>query len=289
MNDIAIYSLPSMEPVSVGYNAHSYWIFDIVWLDDQHVVSGAGDNRLALWSIDSTNNGPTSSSNATGKSASSFINQSVSSSIASASPRSSSMLATTNYSPSSRSHVHSHRPTLSRSWSSQHTRSFNKLTRTDRRHLKRPLNGPGPATVSSPSRYRSPVVVNRSPFFHNFYSANSGRTTRASTAAAAQAAATAGASSSSSSAAAATANTVSGSHSGSSTHANFATSSIAANSSFFRHRFNFRYDLPAHSAHIYNINNYRAGRNHVATSNQSRGSNGSNSNGSSGISIRSPM
>ena len=52
VNDIAIYSLPGMEPHSIGYNAHNYWIFDIVWLDDTHVVSGAGDNRLALWSID---------------------------------------------------------------------------------------------------------------------------------------------------------------------------------------------------------------------------------------------
>lgn len=53
VNDIAVYSLPSMEPVSVGYGAHSYWIFDILWLDDEHVCSGAGDNRLALWKIDS--------------------------------------------------------------------------------------------------------------------------------------------------------------------------------------------------------------------------------------------
>lgn len=41
-----------MEPVSVGYGAHSYWIFDFIWLDDQHVCSGAGDNRLALWRVD---------------------------------------------------------------------------------------------------------------------------------------------------------------------------------------------------------------------------------------------
>jgi WD repeat-containing protein 40A len=40
VNDIAVYSLPSMEPVSVGYGAHSYWIFDILWLDDEHVCSG---------------------------------------------------------------------------------------------------------------------------------------------------------------------------------------------------------------------------------------------------------
>ncbi|CAF1022076.1 unnamed protein product [Brachionus calyciflorus] len=51
VNDIGIYSLPSLDPVLVGFNAHKYWIFDIVWLDDDHVVTGAGDNRLALWTV----------------------------------------------------------------------------------------------------------------------------------------------------------------------------------------------------------------------------------------------
>lgn len=46
VNDLAIYSLPDMKPVSVGYGAHSYWIFDTLWLDDQHVVSG--DNNLFI-------------------------------------------------------------------------------------------------------------------------------------------------------------------------------------------------------------------------------------------------
>lgn len=54
VNDLAVYSLPEMEPVMVGFNAHNYWIFDVIWLDDDHVVSGAGDNRLALWSINDT-------------------------------------------------------------------------------------------------------------------------------------------------------------------------------------------------------------------------------------------
>lgn len=56
VNDVAIYSLPDLEPVMVGFKAHSYWIFDILWLDDEHVVSGAGDNRLALWSVGSGSN-----------------------------------------------------------------------------------------------------------------------------------------------------------------------------------------------------------------------------------------
>lgn len=56
VNDIAVYSLPSLEPVLVGFNAHKYWIFDIVWLDDDHVVTGAGDNRLALWTVNNSKN-----------------------------------------------------------------------------------------------------------------------------------------------------------------------------------------------------------------------------------------
>jgi WD repeat-containing protein 40A len=57
VNDIAIYSLPSLEPLCVGYDAHSNCIFDSVWIDDTHVVSGAGDSKLALWSIGDDNDG----------------------------------------------------------------------------------------------------------------------------------------------------------------------------------------------------------------------------------------
>lgn len=49
VNDLAIYSLPDLNPLAVGYKAHHYWIFDLVWLNDDYVVSGSGDNRLALW------------------------------------------------------------------------------------------------------------------------------------------------------------------------------------------------------------------------------------------------
>lgn len=60
VNDIAIYRLPSLQPLCVGYDAHNNWIFDSVWIDDTHVVSGAGDSKLALWSvgdeIENTNN-----------------------------------------------------------------------------------------------------------------------------------------------------------------------------------------------------------------------------------------
>lgn len=54
VNDIAVYNLPSMEPVMVGHNAHKYWIFDSIWLDDEYVVTGAGDNRLALWNVNNS-------------------------------------------------------------------------------------------------------------------------------------------------------------------------------------------------------------------------------------------
>ena len=40
VNDVAFYTLPDLEPVAVGYGAHSYWIFDFAWLDDQYVCSG---------------------------------------------------------------------------------------------------------------------------------------------------------------------------------------------------------------------------------------------------------
>jgi hypothetical protein len=49
VNDVSIYSLPNLDPIAVGFNAHAYWIFDLVWLSDDYVVSGSGDNKLALW------------------------------------------------------------------------------------------------------------------------------------------------------------------------------------------------------------------------------------------------
>ncbi|CAL4063156.1 unnamed protein product, partial [Meganyctiphanes norvegica] len=51
-NDIAVYRLPTLDPVCVGEKAHSDKIFDMCWLDDQLLVSGSRDTRLALWRID---------------------------------------------------------------------------------------------------------------------------------------------------------------------------------------------------------------------------------------------
>ncbi|RWS00275.1 WD-repeat protein-like protein [Dinothrombium tinctorium] len=54
-NDIAIYKLPTLDPLCVGEGAHSDWTFDLAWLDDQFLVSGSRDSTLALWRVDPEN------------------------------------------------------------------------------------------------------------------------------------------------------------------------------------------------------------------------------------------
>jgi len=49
--DIAIYKLPTLDPLCIGENAHRDWVFDMCWLDDQFLVSGSRDTKLALWRI----------------------------------------------------------------------------------------------------------------------------------------------------------------------------------------------------------------------------------------------
>lgn len=51
-NDIAIYRLPTLDPVCIGESAHKDWVFDMCWLDDQFLVSGSRDATMALWKID---------------------------------------------------------------------------------------------------------------------------------------------------------------------------------------------------------------------------------------------
>lgn len=48
--DIAIYRLPTMDPVCVG-ESHKDWVYDVCWLDDQFLVSGSKDSKLGLWKI----------------------------------------------------------------------------------------------------------------------------------------------------------------------------------------------------------------------------------------------
>uniref|UniRef100_A0A914XDF3 DDB1- and CUL4-associated factor 12 beta-propeller domain-containing protein n=2 Tax=Plectus sambesii TaxID=2011161 RepID=A0A914XDF3_9BILA len=48
-SDVAVYSLPDLQPVTIGETGHSDWMFDLQWLDDEFAVSGSRDGSIALW------------------------------------------------------------------------------------------------------------------------------------------------------------------------------------------------------------------------------------------------
>ncbi|KAK7116122.1 DDB1- and CUL4-associated factor 12-like [Littorina saxatilis] len=59
-NDIGIYKLPTFDPFCVGEGAHSDWVFDLEWIDDEFLITGSRDNNMALWRIDNVDESQTS-------------------------------------------------------------------------------------------------------------------------------------------------------------------------------------------------------------------------------------